>query len=145
MQQLQKQNDELKTKLKSVAAAVPRKPFQELGARQARRREKEGQNLIKELRLRSPSLVPIPQKRLNSIEDLSITLNVNLSWKQRQKLKSELAKKDIVCFSPTHAVLKLKNEEANSTQFITNDKCIYMENVEYFLLRRMERLFKQGC
>uniref|UniRef100_A0A915ND02 Uncharacterized protein n=1 Tax=Meloidogyne floridensis TaxID=298350 RepID=A0A915ND02_9BILA len=108
-QKLEQEKRKLLSKTNSIAAATPRKPFNELSSRQARRREKQEMKLLQE---RSPSLLsPVPLRKLTPGEDLKITLEVGLSWKQRERLKSALDKRLVNCFCGTRAILKIKAEE----------------------------------
>nr|CAD2132555.1 unnamed protein product [Meloidogyne enterolobii] len=125
--QLQQEKSKLLSQKNSIAAATPRKPYNELSSRQARRREKQGMKVLQE---RSPSLLsPISLRKLTPSEDLKITLEVGISWKQRERLKSALDKKYLRCFSTTTALLKQIHEwsrftsrtgKASTTCFRTN-------------------------
>ena len=81
-QKLEQEKRKLLSKTNSIAAATPRKPFNELSARQARRREKQEMKLLQE---RSPSLLsPMPLRKLSPSEDLNITLEAGIPWRQRE-------------------------------------------------------------
>ncbi|CAK5029538.1 unnamed protein product [Meloidogyne enterolobii] len=138
-QKLEQEKRKLLSKTNSIAAATPRKPFNELSSRQARRREKQEMKLLQE---RSPSLLsPVPLRKLTPGEDLKITLEVGLSWKQRERLKSALDKRLVNCFCGTRAILKIKAEETKVAIFKRRGASIYLSNIKEVLVRRVERLF----
>ncbi|CAK5029428.1 unnamed protein product [Meloidogyne enterolobii] len=140
--QLQQEKSKLLSQKNSIAAATPRKPYNELSSRQARRREKQGMKVLQE---RSPSLLsPISLRKLTPSEDLKITLEVGISWKQRERLKSALDKRLVNCFCGTRAILKIKSEETKAAIFKRSGASIYLSNIKEVLIRRVERLFMKG-
>ena len=90
--------------------------------------------------MRSPSfLSPISLKRLGPSEDIKITLEVGISWKQRE-VEGGIGKKEIKCFSGTRAVSQIKTEEIKAALFKRSGTSIYLSNIREVLIRRIVRL-----
>uniref|UniRef100_A0A1I8BB90 Uncharacterized protein n=1 Tax=Meloidogyne hapla TaxID=6305 RepID=A0A1I8BB90_MELHA len=139
-----KLNEELVTKMRITNATTPRKAFAELGNRQIRRRSQESERLVN---VRSPSLLnernKVPRS-LSSTEDISISLEVGLTGKQREKLKTELKQKNFDPFAPTTLVKAVKKKEGSIAIFEQKENGLYCKNVLEVLTKRIKRLHESG-
>lgn len=142
-EKLTKLNNDLINKIKKISSSQPRKDFRDLGQRQVRRRSVETQKFASS---RSPDFLRenTGRKKLNTIEDITINLEIGMTGKQREKMKNHLNKLSLDIFSPTNQFKNLKQGESSFSKFDRFQEGMRCTNVYDVLCRRVQRLFESG-
>lgn len=98
------------------------------------------------MRITSPTLLKENKSanKLNVISDIAIFLEVGITGKQREKLKTELAKRLHDPFAPTTAFKSLKKLESGIAVFERREKGLVCNNVMEVVTKRIRRLQKSG-